>query len=31
MTDGNFYKLYNELVEICKDIRPYYEIDKIKS
>ena len=31
MADENFYKLYNELVEICNEIRPYYEIDKIKS
>ena len=25
-----FYRLYDELREICKEIRPYYDIDKIK-
>ena len=27
----DFYVLYNELIEITKELEPYYTIDKIKS
>lgn len=31
MDDKHYYKLYDELVEIVEEIRPYYNIDKIKT
>lgn len=31
MSDKYYYELYNELVEIVNEIRPYYSIDKIKT
>lgn len=31
MNDKYYYKLYDELTEIVDEIRPYYNIDKIKT
>lgn len=29
--EDKYFKLYDELVEIANEIRPYYDIDKVKS